>query len=174
MENSNENTKKECCKIFFKSKTFKMIMILIGALVVILLALQIGMRIGFRKAGFSFRGGENYYRAFGDRSKNYFGMGMMRDDFPIAHGATGKIMQINLPTFVIEDQDHTEKIILTQDSTIIRQFREDLKLTDLKVDDLVTIIGSPNDSGQIEARLIRVMPGPSILPGQGSTPKPSK
>ncbi len=136
-------------------------MISLGTLLLVLVVLQIGMHIGFRKAGFSFRGGENYYRAFDDRSKNSFGMNMMRDDFPIAHGATGKIIQINLPTFVIEDLDHTEKIILTQDSTALRQFREDLKLTDLKIDDFVTVIGSPNDKGQIEASLIRIMP-PSI------------
>jgi len=176
MENSNENIKKENCKAFFKSKTFKTVLVSLGAIILILFILQIGMHIGFRKARFSFRGGENYYRAFGDRQQKNslsFNMGMVHDDFPIAHGATGKIIQINLPTFVIEDLDHTEKIILTQDNTAVRQFRKDLKMTDLKIDDFVTVIGSPSDNGQIEARLIRVMPSPPNFPGQSLTPKPS-
>jgi hypothetical protein len=175
MENSNENMKKEGYKNFFKSKTFKATMISLGVLIVILLVLQIGIRIGFRKAGFSFHEGENYYRVFGNhQQKNHFPfmkMGVLRDDFPVAHGATGKIIQINLPTFVVEDMDHTEKIILAGDKTTVRSFREDWKLTDLKIDDFVTVIGSPNENGQIEARLIRIMPPPPS--GFPALPSPS-
>ncbi len=36
----------------------------------------------------------------------------------------------------------------------------DIKASDLKVDDSIMVIGSPNDKSEIEARLIRVLPPP--------------
>lgn len=60
---------------------------------------------------------------------------------------------------IIKDRDGTEKIILVTDKTEIRKFRETVKLSDLKIDDYVVVIGEPNDAGQVEAKLIRIMPG---------------
>jgi hypothetical protein len=51
-----------------------------------------------------------------------------------------------------------EKIIVLQDSTDIRRFRDVIKSSDLKVDDNIVVIGEPNAKGQIEAKLVRVMP----------------
>ena len=51
-----------------------------------------------------------------------------------------------------------EKIILVSDATIIKRFQDTIKLADLKVDDYIVVIGEPNNAGQIEAKLIRLMP----------------
>jgi hypothetical protein len=41
---------------------------------------------------------------------------------------------------------------------MIERLRETVKISDLKVDDFVVVIGEPNDSGQIEAKFIRLLP----------------
>jgi hypothetical protein len=51
-----------------------------------------------------------------------------------------------------------EKIILIKEDTVIKRFRDNIKLSDLKVDDYVTVIGEPNEEGQIQAKLIRLSP----------------
>ena len=86
--------------------------------------------------------------------------GMPGVDLPEAHGAAGKIIKTELPTFVIEGTDKVEKVIRTDDDTSIRRFRESVAATDLKIGDFVIVIGTPNDAGEIEARLIRLMPPP--------------
>ncbi|MFA6897827.1 MAG: hypothetical protein WC250_00240, partial [Candidatus Paceibacterota bacterium] len=104
---------------------------------------------------------------FGERGGRSFGMPMMRGGFFEAHGATGKIVSIKLPTLVVASPDSVEKVVLVGDNTEIRRFRDVIKAIDLKVDDVVVVVGSPNDSSQIEARLIRVLPPP---PGSGFGP----
>jgi hypothetical protein len=46
---------------------------------------------------------------------------------------------------------------LITDKTAIKKQNSDIKIIDIKVDDEVVIIGEPNDEGQIDAKLIRVM-----------------
>ena len=79
-------------------------------------------------------------------------------DLSNSHGAIGKIIKIELPTLVLADRDGVEKVILIKDTTIIMHFRDTIKATDLKVNDVAVIIGSPNTDGQIEAIFIRVLP----------------
>ena len=49
-----------------------------------------------------------------------------------------------------------EKAIIVSDKTKIINLRDVIKTSDLKIDDQVVIVGSPNDQGQIEAKLIRI------------------
>ena len=53
-----------------------------------------------------------------------------------------------------------EKVILVTEATVIKNQKQDLKLKDLKVDDLVVIMGAPDESGRLEAKLIRIIPTP--------------
>ncbi len=149
-------------KEFIQSKTFKKILYGIGGLIVAMLIFHAGMFAGYHKATFSYRLGDNYYRAFGE-PRMHMPRGFGHDGFSDAHGATGKIIRLDLPTIIIESKDSLEKIILTTDTTSIKRFRETLKATDLKVDDMITVIGKPNDAAQIEAKLIRLMPSPPTL-----------
>lgn len=144
---------------FFQSRTFKISLWSILGLIVLLLIFKVGMAVGFRKANFSYRWGENYHRNFGGPVGGFFG-NFYENDFIESYGAFGQIIKIDGSTVIVKGRGDIEKIISTRDNTVIKRFQENIKLTDLKVDDYIVVIGDPNDSGQIEAKLIRLMPSP--------------
>ncbi|MCX6751407.1 MAG: hypothetical protein NT161_01415 [Candidatus Nomurabacteria bacterium] len=153
----------EDIKKVFESKISTRILIIIGVVIVAMLIFSAGIFVGFRKASFGRDWGENYERNFGMRSG---GMMFGRNNFPNAHGAIGKIIKIELPTMIVQDtKDNTEKIILTKDDTRIQKMMSEITLNDLVINDYIVVIGSPNNQGQIEAKLIRVMPSPELMPG---------
>jgi len=151
-------------KKFFQTNSFKIIIAVIAGLIVILLILSLGMFIGYRKARFSYRWGENYHQNFGGPRGGFF-QDFSGRDFIESHGIFGQIIKIDSASLAIKGRDGAEKIIMLKANTAIRSGREEIKPGDLKVNDYVTVIGDPNDAGQIEANLIRVMPGmPSVAP----------
>ncbi len=143
---------------FFQSKYFKWVLVSIGALILLLLVFQAGVFVGFRKAGFSFKWGDNYHRAFGGPRN-----GFLRDfegrDFISGHGTAGTIAKIDANSFVIKDQSGVEKIVNFDSSTSIKKGNVDVSFKDIKVDDRVVVIGTPKDDGSIEAKIIRVFDG---------------
>lgn len=152
---------------FFQSQTFKTILICIAVIIAILLVLKLGIMIGSRKAAFSFQWGENYHRNFAGPREGFKGFlkGFDDRDFIDAHGVFGQIIKIDPSTssgqeIIIKGRDNVEKIVLVKDNTTIERLRETIKISDLKADDYVVVIGEPNESGQIEAKFIRVMPPP--------------
>lgn len=148
-------------KDFFQSKKFTKTLCGIGVAIAVLFVFQAGVFVGYKKASFSHRWGDNYHRAFGERKhKGAFYKGGFQKDFSVAHGSVGKIISISLPSITIEDSDNTEKIALISDKTIVRRFREAINPADLKIDDFAVVIGSPDEQGRIEASLIRIMPSP--------------
>jgi hypothetical protein len=166
MQNMKENIKK-----VLESKTAVKVLYGIGIVIVALLIFSAGITVGFRKASFGRAWGENYERNFGMMpNRPMFG----RDNFPNANGAIGKIIKIALPTIIVQDRDNTEKVILTKSDTKIQKLKENIATSDLKIDDFIVVIGNPNEQGQIEAKLIRIMPlgmpVPSPAFGQPSAP----
>jgi hypothetical protein len=144
----------------YKSKSVKWIIISIGIVIFTLGVLRIGISVGYHKAKFAGQFGNNFERNFlgpkdGNR-KMFFDGGI-----PGGHGAFGEILSINLPNLIITGPDNLEKTVLIGTSTLIRRFQENIKNTDLKIGDSVVVIGNPNDEGQVEASLIRIMPAPS-------------
>ena len=137
----------------------------------LLVVLGVGMFIGFRKADFSYRWGENYYRNFGG-PPGFFG-DLGGRDFMDAHGVSGQIIKIDGQTLTIKGRDNTEKIVVIGNDTLIRRGSDTIKPSDLKVDDNIVVIGQPNNTGQIEAKLIRVMPYPLPFSDNGPNPVPS-
>lgn len=150
----------EDLKEFAKSQTFRGIIIGVLVVVVALLIFQAGTFVGYRKAAFSYHFGDNYYRAFGDRGPKPFNI-PLRGGLVGAHGTVGKVVSIDLPTFVVADRGNVEKIVLINNDTVIRHFDGTITPDNLKVDDFTVVLGSPNDNSQIEATLIRVLPPPS-------------
>lgn len=148
---------------FLKKSKVRWVIYILGFVVVALLIFQAGMFVGFKNASFSFRTGEQYFRQMNGGRNDQF-MGMNRGDFENSHGATGKIININLPSIIVSDKDGVEKTILIGTSTSIKNFKDSIRPEDLKVDDFVTVIGNPNDKTEIEADLIRIMPDPTIMP----------
>jgi len=146
----------EDIKKVFESKVAFRILIGIGILIIALLIFSAGIIIGFHKASFERAWEENYEQNFGPRPNGpIFGQG----NFPNAHGAIGKILKIELPTIIVQDnKDNTEKVILLKADTQIEKTNTAIAGQDLKIDDFVVVIGTPNPQGQIEAKFIRVMP----------------
>lgn len=153
----------EQVKDFLKNTKTKKIIKILGFVVIALLIFQAGMFVGFKKASFSFKTGEQYFRQMSGKPNDRF-MGINRGDFGNSHGAIGKVVSIELPSIVISDKDGIEKTILISTSTSIKEAKNTIKDTDLQIDEFVTVIGDPNSNAEIEAKLIRIMPNPEIMP----------
>lgn len=157
-----KNIKEKIAKVF-ESKIFIGILYGIGIMIILMVVFSLGASFGSHKASFGKAWGENYERNFGRMSPPALGLGSNKDSFPNAHGAIGKIIKIELPTIIVQDKDNTEKVILLKEDTKIQKMKSKLATNDLNVDDFIVVIGSPNEIGQIEAKLIRIMPSPELL-----------
>ncbi len=150
-------------KNIWQSKFFRGATSSLLVLIILLCVFQAGRFVGFHQASFSYRLGDNYYRAF---EGGPLSGGMMRGnpfgDLPGGHGAAGKIIKVSLPTIVISTPDNLEKTILINDKTLVRHFRGNASSSLLKVGDMVVIIGEPNQDSAIEAKLIRLLPPPPL------------
>jgi len=152
---------KESVKKILESKKVSMIILILGLFIILSIVFQAGVYVGFHKASFGRDWSENYGRNFGmTRGDGRDLIGGMRNqkNFPNTHGTIGKIIKIELPIIIVEDKDGTEKVVIIKDDTGIRSIKQEIKVNDLRVDDFIVVIGSPNTNGQIEAKLIRVMP----------------
>lgn len=145
-----------------KSPQFKRTLGVLGVLAVLLFVFQAGLHVGYRKAAFSYQLGNNYYRAFdGTRGMPFPGQPFeVRAPFPGAHGATGRIVSVTLPTFVIENSDQVEKVIRIDEGTEIRRFRESVEPSEIMANDFAIVIGDPTDDALIQAKFIRLLPPP--------------
>jgi hypothetical protein len=143
-------------------KVIKIILVFI----ILTLVFGLGIFVGGTKARFSYRWTESYHKNFAGPKGGFLNdwrqFPPFPDDFMESHGAFGKIIQINDSDFVIKGKGDLEKIIIIKEDTILENGRTAIKKDDLKIDDQVVIIGSPNDQGQIEAKLIRIFNGENI------------
>lgn len=155
-------------KNLHKSKVFLGILTGIVVLIILTVVFQAGIFVGYHKAAFSYSGGDNYYRAFGNRSGPMMGgdngilggmMGVLdQDDLQGGHGAIGKIVRVSLPTLVIADIKNVEKTVFITDDTLIRRYRDDIASNTIAVGEMAIILGAPNETGQVIAKLIRILP----------------
>ena len=147
------------------SRIFRGFIYGIGILLIASFIFRAGMLVGFGRASFGRDFGDNYERNFrGPERGGHMMGGMFREDLPNAHGAIGKIIKIDPTSItVLDGKDKIEKVIDINDKTEIRKMRDTAVIGDLKVDDFVVVIGVPNAEGQIEARLIRIMPEPTLI-----------
>lgn len=146
-----------------ESKIFKITIYSLGIICILFFVFELGMMAGFRKASFSRNWGDNYERNFGP---NHNKPPFFDDNFsrlPNPNGAIGKIIKIEYPNIVVLDKDQTEKVIIVNDATNILERKEKVTKDSLVVDKYIVVIGSPNDKGQIEAKLIRIIPSPEEM-----------
>jgi len=148
-------------KKIFQAKSLAIIAFGLAGLIVLLTVLKVGIIIGASKADFSCRWSDNYHRNFGGPRGGFPG-GFGDRDFIEANGTVGQIIKVATSTLVIKGRGDIEKVILVKGDTIIHQLKETITINDLKVDDMVVVIGEPNNDGQIEAKLVRVMPPPPV------------
>lgn len=151
-----------------KSRKFIVASTVVGIFILMLASFAGGVAVGFHKAMFSSKFGENY-------QKNFMGpmpgmmppgpMEMMRQKigefegrgFRNGHGLAGTIISISENSIVIKDRDNKENTVSISDKTIINRGKDTIKLEDLKKDDEIAVIGMPGENGSIDAGLIRVL-----------------
>lgn len=166
---------KEDIKKIFESKKVLILAIIIGFLIIFAVIFKAGEIVGSHRASFGNNWERNYEKNFGmmrGPGRDGF-LGGISDNLPNANGSVGKIIKVELPTIVVQDRDGLEKSVLINKDTVIRLMRQDVNPDTLRVNNFVVIIGSPNTTGQIEAKLIRIMPDglpiTPILPTPGQT-----
>lgn len=140
------------------AKIIKIILIIFGGFIIALAIFWAGMLVGFRKAEFSYQWGGNYRNLFEGGPEHRPSRDFRGRGFIDANSAAGSVIQINTSTLIIKGDDSVEKNILISDKTTIRRGQETIQTIDIKADDRVVVLGVPSTTGQIEARLIRLMP----------------
>lgn len=147
-------------KSFGESKILRNMLYSIALFVILLITFKAGEWIGSRKAFFSCRRGER------DR-----GFSNIHSELPVnidsqnmfmGHGAFGLVVKVATSTIVVQDGHGIQNSIVITKNTVIKRMNTVLQLTDLKANDHVVIIGSPDSEGRIEAKLIRVAPVSSL------------
>ncbi|MFH1111946.1 MAG: hypothetical protein V1712_02650 [Patescibacteria group bacterium] len=147
---------------FWQSKIFLTATWIIGAMIILLCIFQIGVMVGARKAGFTYRWGENYHRNFAGPQGGFAPPGLGDRDFIEANGIVGQIIKLDTNSLVIKGRNNVERVVLINEQTTILRFQDTVKYVDLKIDEFIVVIGEPNAAGQIEAKFIRIMPQPPL------------
>jgi len=143
---------------YLKSDRFIRVLAAIGFVIIALVIFDAGVAVGFHKASFAHDWEENYTRNFGAPGS----FGLPARGIPNPHGAAGTIVSVDLPTFVIAGPNENEKIIRIDDDTIIRNNAGMMDADDIEAGTFATVIGAPQSgTGEITARLIRIMPEPA-------------
>lgn len=143
----------EIFKTVINSRPFYKILYIIIFIIAILLVFKFGEIVGARKAAFGNNWGKNYSRTFGEHR----GLKIFGEDYPSGHGAVGKIVKIELPQIIVAGKDNVEKSVNISTTTVILKGRDKINGSDLTTNDQIIIIGTPNQVGEIEAKLIRVL-----------------
>lgn len=162
-------------KGFFESKVFKITVYVLCTFFILFFVFQAGMITGFNRASFGHNWGDNYDKNFGSPRRNPPLIKNNIKEMPNSHGAVGKIIKIDFPNIVVLDRDQTEKVIVITDKTNIIERKEKVNKENLSVDKFIVLIGNPNNEGQIEAKLIRIIPSPEDMiknssPSSGDLP----
>ncbi len=155
---------KEKIKNILNSRDFRIVLYTTLSLAVLFCIFHLGTIAGHKRAMFNCNWGRNYEANFGAPRMNPLppnkGRGEFRN-FPNANGSIGKIIKISLPNVIVfDDKESTEKVVVIDEKTQIRKARETITKEELKLEDAIVVVGNPNDKGQIEAKLIRVLPVP--------------
>ncbi|MEI8343786.1 MAG: hypothetical protein WCF93_02470 [Candidatus Moraniibacteriota bacterium] len=159
-----------------QSKYFKTIVTTLAILIAGAVIFAMGVHVGERRARYSYQWGANYERNFVgspgtmmEGQRDQFGLAPMGPDGPIgmarnfggqnfrnSHGIAGTIVSITENSIVIKDPSGKENTVAVSDKTLIKNGQADLKITDLKNDEKLVVIGNPGDNGVVNADLIRV------------------
>jgi hypothetical protein len=138
---------------------------IIGIIVVLLLVFGFGVVVGYKRAIFASQFGENYYH-------NFYGgfrgvpMGMMGGAPIDVHGVTGSVIDVMSSTISVKDSMGNEDSVAISPQTAIREMSDYISIQNIDVGDGITVIGEPNNSGQIQARFIRIFEPSSTISNQ--------
>ncbi len=154
----------------------KWIIIVLAGFAVVVLVFNTGMKVGMSKAEYSYYWAESYHKNFGGPRDGFLGDWrsgpLSSGDFIEGHGVFGEIVQIDNTGFVIKGRGDVEKVIIITQDTIIQKAKKAVKKEELKIGNQIVVIGSPNEEGQTEAKLIRIFNGEDAKPLKKPSPFP--
>jgi hypothetical protein len=153
-------------KDLLQSQKIRAILWILGGVIALLFVFGLGAAVGYRRAVFASRWGENYYHNFyGASPRGLSGNmgGMMRPPFNM-HGVAGEVLDVSSSTMSVKDPLGNEESVVVSDDTVIQGAGGAMPFGSVKVGEWVTVIGSPNELGQVQARFIRVFTSSSSLP----------
>ena len=158
-----------------ESKTARGIIIGLSIAAGALLVFGAGMQVGYHQARFEHNFGDNYDRMFvGPHHNDQFMTGGLpfigHHDTVNDHGAVGEVVRMSGSQFVVAGIDKVEKTITMDTHTMVRQYRDATSSSAIHVGSFVVVIGTPTNTGEIAADVIRLIPPP---PGMGSTTPPT-
>jgi hypothetical protein len=141
---------------FVRSKHFTQGMYILGGVLIVVFIFEAGYGIGYHRAMFVSHWSENYSRNFGGP-----GMQAIFDErVPNPHGTFGKIISIGSSTLTIANDQQPEQTIEISDDTLIRDHETTLTISKLQNGNYIVVLGVPDEQGEIDAKLIRVIPPP--------------
>jgi hypothetical protein len=143
----------------FPSNSISKLVIALLIILIILVVFQAGFMVGYHKGVFSSNLDRNYMRGPND-PRSFFEPFMHEGDDVNPHGAVGEIVSMNLPVIMIKGPRMAEEVILVNSNTTVRNFRQTASTSDLSIGKSVIVIGEPNERGEIEASLVRIIPAP--------------
>lgn len=149
---------------FFKSKSFKSIVGILSIVIAVLIVFEIGFFVGVKEASFSFKReqlGDNIRGQFDIPGDDIAAIFFPPAGFSPSHGTFGQIKDISLPVVtVVEPNKEVKAVIVESDTTIRNASSSTITATDLQIGDQVVVIGEPDPNGQVDAKLIRILPPP--------------
>jgi cell shape-determining protein MreC len=151
-------------KELINSSLVRRVLLVAAGAVVLVFVFSAGVFVGIEKVKFSYGWGENYYRNFVDPRGLVIGPIVARNPFwdknyLSPHGLVGQIIEVNENGFVLLGANQNEVPVEVDSETIIKNQRNNLKLSDLKIGDQAVVFGAPDDQGEIEAKLVRIDSG---------------
>ncbi len=143
---------------FVHSRLFAGIVTGIGIMLAVVFIFEAGVFVGFHEAQFSSHWGANYGRNFGGPEGMPGMMAGFDHGLPDPHGAFGEVVSVSSSTLTIINIQKQEQKVILDDDTIIRNRETTLSPTQLTAGMHVVVLGEPSETGEVTAKLIRVMP----------------
>jgi hypothetical protein len=145
-------------KQFFANPFFKWTVLSLGQLIIIIFVFSLGIRVGKHEEHFTKNWMQNYSRNFGTPKPLVIPYGAP-EPFVQSHGLFGTVISksVDGKSLVIKGQDNVEKTVEIENNTSIQKGFAAIKISDLKDNDSIIIIGEPTEQGEIDAKFIRVI-----------------
>lgn len=159
---------------WMRSKWFSGVVIGVLGTLTLVITFELGMAAGFHRAEFSYHLDQNYGRTFGRTDAR---MTLPGTGAPNPHGAFGKVVSVSLPTVTIATDGRPEQEVLISADTQVRDQDATVAASTLKEGDYIIVLGAPNESGQVAAKLVRIVPAPTTaqtVPTARKTTTPSE
>lgn len=142
---------------FLRSAACARLLIAIAFVGALFLAFGLGTSVGFHKAQQAQRYSESYDRLFGPAPR--VPGGMLFERGISGHGAAGRILSVSSSSIQLAGREGERSVRIDAETEILR-FSESVPLDSLVPGDFVTVLGEPEEDGQVLARFVRVMPAP--------------